>query len=107
MPFHTRASAVPSTCISRRPADDCRLHDQSIMISIKLSAAMNAQLLHVIAIWSGSTAAGATFKDSLSFSTEYSLHRRLGPESSTLTGRAADYGCRSELVNHRLTTLRS
>ena len=32
------------------------------MISIKLSAAMNAQLLHVIAIWSGSTAAGATFK---------------------------------------------
>ena len=77
------------------------------MISIKLSAAMNAQMLHVIAIWSGSTTAGATFKDSLSFSTEYSLHRRLARASSTLTGRAADYGCRSDLVNHRFTTLRS
>ena len=52
--------------------------DQSIMISIMMRLATSALRLHVITIRADSTATGAIFKETRSFSTEHSLHRWSG-----------------------------
>ena len=51
-------------------------HDEIIM----LRAPSGARRLYVISIRPDSTATGAVFKDSLSFSTEQSLHRETGQQ---------------------------
>ena len=48
------------------------------MISIMMRLATSALRLHVMVIRAASTAAGAGFKETRSFSTEHSLHRWSG-----------------------------
>jgi|OM-RGC.v1.032394186 hypothetical protein len=63
-------------------------HDEIIM----LRASSGAHWLCAISIRPASTAAGAVFKDSLSFSTEQSLHRQRRARGSTTTVRGVSHG---------------
>ena len=63
-------------------------HDEIIM----LRASSGALRLYAISTRPASTAAGAIFKDSLSFSTELSLHRQRRARGSTTTGRGVRHG---------------
>ena len=77
-------------------------HDEIIM----LRASSGADRLHAISTRSASTAAGAVFKDSLSFSTELSLHRQRRARGSTTTGRDVSHGSTAKTANNRFTVLR-
>ena len=77
-------------------------HDEIIM----LRASSGARRLYAISIRPASTAAGAVFKDSLSFSTEQSLHRRRPARGSTTTGRDMSHGSNGGNGQHiRFTVL--
>jgi hypothetical protein len=76
------------------------------MISIMMRLATSAIRLLVIVIRAASTAAGAVFKETRSFSTDHSLHRWSGRALSVTTGRVAHHRFSATPVNHRLTTLR-
>ena len=78
--------------------------DQSIMITIMMLLATSALRLHVIAIRGGSSAAGAVFTETRSFSTEHSLHRWSGRVCLTTTGRVANHRCSAKPRNQRYTT---
>ena len=77
------------------------------MISIMMRLATSATRLLVIVIRAASTAAGAVFKETRSFSTEHSLHRWSGRVFSRTTGRATNHRCSGKPCNHRFTVLRS
>jgi len=76
-------------------------HDEIIM----LRASSGARRLHAIITRPASTAAGSIFKDSLSFSTELSLHRRRPARRSMATGRDASHGFTAKVVNDRFTVM--
>ena len=97
---------VPSVCRSSRTAAAAARGDQTIMISIMMRLATSALWLHVIAIRAASSAAGAVFKETRSFSTEQSLHRWSGRVCLTATGREAHHRLTATPVNHCLTTMR-
>ena len=77
-------------------------HDEIIM----LRASSGARRLYAISTRPASTAAGAIFKDSLSFSTELSLHRRRPARGSEVTGRVVSHGSTSKMANGRFTVVR-
>ena len=77
-------------------------HDEIIM----LRASSGALRLYAISIRSASTAASAFFKDSLSFSTELSLHRQRRAQGSEATGREVSHGSTAKTANNRFTLLR-
>ena len=77
-------------------------HDEIIM----MRASSGARRLYAISTRPASTAAGAIFKDSLSFSTELSLHRRRSARSSEATGREVSHGSTAKTANDRFTVLR-
>ena len=77
-------------------------HDEIIM----LRASSGARRLYAISTRPASTAAGAVFKDSLSFSTELSLHRLRRARGSTTTGRDVSHGSTAKTANLRFTVLR-
>ena len=79
---------------------------RTIMISIMMRAATSAIRLHMIVIRVASTATGAVFKETRSFSTEHSLHRWSGRVFSTTTGRVAHHRFSITPYEQRLTTLR-
>ena len=72
---------------SSRTAAAAARGDQSIMISIMMRLTTSALRLLVIVIRAASTAAGAVFKETRSFSTEHSLQRWSGRVFSRTTGR--------------------
>ena len=63
-------------------------HDEIIM----MRASFGARRLYAISTRPASTAAGTVFKDSLSLSTDQSLHRRHLARGSTTTGRDVSHG---------------
>ena len=63
-------------------------HDEIIM----LRASSGALRLYAISTRPASTATVAVFKDSLSFSTELSLHRQRRARGSEATGREVSHG---------------
>ena len=77
-------------------------HDEIIM----MRASSGARRLYAISTRPASTAAGAVFKDSLSFSTELSLHRRRPARGSEVTGRVVSHGSTSKMANGRFTVVR-
>ena len=77
-------------------------HDEIIM----MRASSGARRLYAISTRPASTAAGAVFKDSLSFSTEQSLHRQRPARSSEATGREVSHGSTAKTANDRFTVLR-
>ena len=77
-------------------------HDEIIM----LRASSGARRLYAISTRPASTAAGAVFKDSLSFSTELSLHRLRRARGSTTTSRDVSHGSTAKTANSRFTVLR-
>ena len=79
-------------------------HDEIIM----MRTSSGARRLYAISIRPVSTATGAVlvFKDSLSFSTEQSLHRQLLARGSTTTGRDVSHGSTAKTANLRFTVLR-
>ena len=100
---HERAG--PSVCRSSRTAAAAARGDQTIMISIMMRLATSALRLRVIAIRAASSAAGAVFTETRSFSTEHSLHRWSGRVFSRTTGRATNHRCSAKPRNHRFTVL--
>ena len=58
---------------------------------IMMRASSGARRLYAISTRPASTAAGAIFQDSLSFSTELSLHRRRPARGSEATGRVVSH----------------
>ena len=78
-------------------------HDEIIM----LRASSGARRLYAISTRRASTATGAVFKDSLSFSTELSLHRLRRARRSTTTGRDVSHGSTAKTANIRFTVLRA
>ena len=99
----SRESYVPSVCRSSRTAAAAARGDQTIMISIMMRLATSALWLHVIAIRAASSAAGAVFTETRSFSTEHSLHRWSCRVCLTAyrTGREAHHRFPATPVNHR------
>ena len=77
-------------------------HDEIIM----LRASSGALRLCAISTRPASTATVAVFKDSLSFSTELSLHRRRPARGSEVTGRVVSHGSTSKMANGRFTVVR-
>ena len=77
-------------------------HDEIIM----MRASSGARRLDAISTQPASTAAGVTFKDSLSFSTDLSLHRQRPARSSEATGREVSHGSTAKTANDRFTVLR-
>ena len=77
-------------------------HDEIIM----LRASSGARRLYAISTRPASTVAGTVFKDSLSFSTELSLHRRRRARGSTTTGRDVSHGLTAKTAKLRFTVLR-
>ena len=77
-------------------------HDEIIM----MRASSGARRLYAISTRPASTAAGAIFKDSLSFSTELSLHRWRPARGSEATGREVSHGSTAKTGNDRFTLLR-
>ena len=77
-------------------------HDEIIM----MRASSGALWLYAISTRPASTAAGAVFKDSLSFSTELSLHRQGQARGSEATGRVVSHGSTSKMANGRFTVVR-
>ena len=73
---------------------------------IMMRASSGARRLYAISTRPASTAAGAIFKDSLSFSTELSLHRRRSARGSEVTGRVGSHGSTSKMANGRFTVVR-
>ena len=97
---------VPSVC---RLLDSCATqlaphvtHDEIIM----MRASSGALWLYAISIRPASNAAGTVFKDSLSLSTEQSLHRRRPARGSTTTGRDVSHGSTAKTASLRFTVLR-
>ena len=76
-------------------------HDEIIM----LRASSGARRLYAISTRPASTAAGAVFKDSLSFSTELSLHRQRPARRSKATGRVVSHGSTAKMANGRFTVV--
>ena len=74
-------------------------HDEIIM----LRASSGAHWLCAISIRPASTASGAVFKDSLSFSTEQSLHRQRPARGSEVTGRVVSHDSTAKVANSRFT----
>ena len=77
-------------------------HDDIIM----LRASSGALRLCAISTRPASTATVAVFKDSLSFSTELSLHRQRRARGSEATGREVSHGLTAKTANIRFTVLR-
>ena len=77
-------------------------HDEIIM----MRASSGARRLYAISTRPASTAAGAVFKDSLSFSTDQSLHRQRPARSSEATGREMSHGSTLKTANDRFSVLR-
>ena len=77
-------------------------HDEIIM----LRASSGALRLYAISTRPASTVAGTAFKDSLSFSTELSLHRQRRARGSEATGREVSHGSTAKTANLRFTVLR-
>ena len=76
-------------------------HDEIIM----LRASSGALRLCAISTRPASTATVAVFKDSLSFSTELSLHRQRRAQGSEATGREVSHGLTAKTANIRFTVL--
>ena len=71
-----------------------------------LRASSGALRLYAISTRPASTATVAVFKDSLSFSTELSLHRQRRAQGSEATGREVSHGLTAKTANNRFTVLR-
>ena len=76
-------------------------HDEIIM----LRASSGALRLYAISTRPASTATVAVFKDSLSFSTELSLHRQRRARGPEATGREVSHGSTAKTANSRFTVL--
>ena len=70
-----------------------------------MRASSGARRLYAISTRPASTAAGATFKDSLLFSTELTLHRQRPARSSEATGRVVSHGSTAKMANGRFTVV--
>ena len=77
-------------------------HDEIIM----MRASSGVLRLCAISTRPASTATVAVFKDSLSFSTELSLHRQRRAQGSEATGREVSHGLTAKTANNRFTVLR-
>ena len=80
--------------------------DADQVVCSKQRASTEADGLHAITILTDSTASSAIFKDSLSFSTELSLHRQRRARGSEATGREVSHGLTAKTANIRFTVLR-